>query len=392
MSWRNFSGHALWLVGFRPFFLLAIVSGTLLPIIWSALLLGWVQLPADSVPSIQWHAHEMLFGFGWAVLGGFLLTASKNWLKIRGMHGNALIFAVTLWLIERAIFWSFPQVFHWPLIPRLLVLNASVLFIGGYVITTLIKYRKQDSFSDNYFFVIGLCLLLVSKSFMLSPQNFAQGYSLAVGIFRLAFAVMFERTITQFMKNAMGENLIRTPYLDLPIKFLVLLAAFQAFLPTTISAILLTAAAVVLLIRFLMWKPQVAFRRFEIGVMYVGYLGLTIHLMLEAAKLMNQLAVVGTISIHVFTFFCMGLIIPAMLIRICQGHTGRKLQFTSSDRFAIGLMGAAAFCRLMATQLWPERYLLWSALSAIGWSLCFLIVGIRLAPFLWQPRIDGRVH
>jgi uncharacterized protein involved in response to NO len=30
----------------------------------------------------------MFFGFGWAVLGGFLLTASKNWVKIRGYHGR----------------------------------------------------------------------------------------------------------------------------------------------------------------------------------------------------------------------------------------------------------------------------------------------------------------
>ena len=44
----------------------------------------------------------MFFGFGWAVLGGFLLTATRNWVKIRGYHGLALIYLVIVWLAERA--------------------------------------------------------------------------------------------------------------------------------------------------------------------------------------------------------------------------------------------------------------------------------------------------
>jgi hypothetical protein len=33
----------------------------------------------------------MFFGFGWAVLGGFLLTSTKNWVGVRGYHGTPLI-------------------------------------------------------------------------------------------------------------------------------------------------------------------------------------------------------------------------------------------------------------------------------------------------------------
>ena len=45
--------------------------------------------PAGAGPFsvVQWHAHEMFFGFGWAVMGGFLLTSTKNWVHIRGYHG-----------------------------------------------------------------------------------------------------------------------------------------------------------------------------------------------------------------------------------------------------------------------------------------------------------------
>jgi uncharacterized protein involved in response to NO len=48
---------------------------------------GQLPLTASPFRSVQWHAHEMFFGFGWAVLGGFLLTSTKNWVNIRGYHG-----------------------------------------------------------------------------------------------------------------------------------------------------------------------------------------------------------------------------------------------------------------------------------------------------------------
>ena len=99
------SKHPLWLVGFRPFFTLACLSGLSLPILWALIFSGTVPAPTTSFSPFQWHAHEMFFGFGWAVLGGFLLTASKNWVNIRGYHGSALIFLVCAWLIERVGMW-----------------------------------------------------------------------------------------------------------------------------------------------------------------------------------------------------------------------------------------------------------------------------------------------
>ena len=98
----KFSAHPLWLVGFRPFFALACLSGLILPVLWALIFTGAISMPESSFTSIQWHAHEMFFGFGWAILGGFLLTSTKNWTHIRGYHGNALIFLTSAWLFQRA--------------------------------------------------------------------------------------------------------------------------------------------------------------------------------------------------------------------------------------------------------------------------------------------------
>lgn len=387
---RALAGLPVFLVGFRPFFTLAMISAVVFPLAWVLVFTGQLSLPSTGISPVQWHAHEMLYGFGWAVLGGFLLTASKNWVKIRGLHGGPLALLVAAWLLERAAFLLLPS--NTPEFIRFISLNLFLLAIVAYLVQTLIRYRHQDSFKDNGFFIVGLPLFIFAKNIMLNPDTFIAGYTLSIGLFRLAFAVMFERTVTQFMKNAMNVELLRSRLLDGSIKGLVLLAAFEAFFPPRVAALLLALAALLLAIRWFLWKPLLGMRQFGIAIMYLGYLGLVVHLALEALKLSGVFEGIGALSVHVFTFICMGLVIPGMFIRISQGHTGRKLLFATSDRIAIALMGGGAFFRLVATQAWPDRYQLWIVLAGLGWALCFALLAVRLTPFLWQPRIDGREH
>ena len=98
----RFTQQPLWSAGFRPFFILACVAGLGLPIWWALIFTGSVPPPLTfALPPVQWHAHEMFYGFGWAVFGGFLLTASKNWLNVRGWHGGALVLLAAAWLLDR---------------------------------------------------------------------------------------------------------------------------------------------------------------------------------------------------------------------------------------------------------------------------------------------------
>lgn len=389
VSSPGFFDLPLWYAGFRPFFLLAFISGVAFPLIWGAMFAGWITLPQSAPDALMWHAHEMFYGFGWAVLGGFLLTSSKNWVKIRGIHGKLLALAAGLWVLERGLMLVAGKI---PVLPRLLLLNGSILFIGGYIITSLVKYRRKDFYKDNPFFVVLLSVLIVSHSLMLVPQTFSLGTSMTLGLFRMAFVIMFERTMTQFMKNSMKLELLRNPFLDFGIKGLALATVFAGFMPQKVATALLAAFGLLLLTRWILWKPLKGLRNFGIGLMYVGYMGVVVHLALEVLHSTGKFVGFGKLSLHAFTFLVMGLIIPAMFIRICQGHTGRKLVFTVSDRLAIGLMAVGAVLRLVVSQIWLSHYALWIGLSAVAWALCFAIVGWRVGRFVFYPRIDGRIH
>lgn len=63
-------GFALWQLGFRPFYLLAGCFSALSVLLWSLQFSGWLGHAYLAGP--LWHAHEMLFGYGLAVVVGFL--------------------------------------------------------------------------------------------------------------------------------------------------------------------------------------------------------------------------------------------------------------------------------------------------------------------------------
>ena len=97
-------------------------------------------------------------------------------------------------------------------------------------------------------------------------------------------------------------------------------------------------------------------------------------------------------SVHVFTLGVMGLIIPAMLIRISKGHTGRKVVFDTLDKLALRMMILAFVFRIIAPQVYPASYTLWIYLSASCWFISFSLLAWQHIPFLMQPRVDGKEH
>ena len=381
--------HPVWLVGFRPFFSLACVAGLSLPLMWALMFSGALAMPQGRFSGLQWHAHEMFFGFGWAVLGGFLLTATKNWVQIRGYHGAALMWLVGAWLFER-IGMAFGG--HWP---DALFWLSSVLFLGSIIamlLWTLIRFRRQDSFTDNYFFLVILPAFLLAKILLLDAEHFGAGVAVAIGLFRMAFLVMLERTLTQFMKNTFQAEILRHPLLDNAIKLLALSLVALPAMPQAMAGAMLVVLAFLLAARLALWKPQLAMRRLELAVMYLGYIAIVAHLLLEAYALYAAPGWVGSVPVHVFTFGVMGLIIPAMLVRISKGHTGRKVGFDAGDRAVLWIMIAAFVLRILLPQIAPGAYTGWIHLSAAAWFACFAILGWRYIPHLLAPRVDGKEH
>ena len=95
---------ALFNLGFRPFFLGASIFAILSITSWMLVYFSYLHIITTNISISQWHAHEMLYGYGMAVVAGFLLTAVKNWTGIPTLFGKPLMLLFLLWCIARVLF------------------------------------------------------------------------------------------------------------------------------------------------------------------------------------------------------------------------------------------------------------------------------------------------
>lgn len=413
-SGHRFCHHPFWQAGFRPFFALALVAGMVLPGLWVFVILG-ADLPrgAHPLPGVVWHAHEMFYGFGGAALAGFLLTASKNWVNVRGWHGTPLILLTGAWILERGVMalallgWlslSTDSVAGW------LGFLGTQLFLPGAVVlvlTTLLGHRGADSYrADNRWFLVALPLFLPAKALLLSDTGFAEGVALTLALYRLVFLIMLERTLRPFMKGALGIVLPQRAGVDQGIKALALvlvlmLAGLALLRPwagaaplgfATLGAAVAVALGLLLLARLVTWSPLAACRRIDLGIMFWGYLLLSLQVLASGLVHWLPWPWLGALLTHSFTLGVMGSVIPAMVLRIAQGHTGRKVAFSPGDRWVLRTLIAATLVRVVLPALWPGAYATWLALAALLWAGAFAWLLVRYLPYLWQARVDGKAH
>ena len=97
---RDYAGPALFSYGFRPFFLAAGAWAAFGILLWLPQYLGWFALPT-AFGALDWHIHEMLYGYVAAAIAGFLLTAIPNWTGRLPVSGWPLAALAALWLAGR---------------------------------------------------------------------------------------------------------------------------------------------------------------------------------------------------------------------------------------------------------------------------------------------------
>ena len=74
---KPYKGPAILSYGFRPFFLLGALYSGLSMLLWLPAFYGVLQLSTVFAP-VDWHIHELYFGFLPAIITGFLFTARSK--------------------------------------------------------------------------------------------------------------------------------------------------------------------------------------------------------------------------------------------------------------------------------------------------------------------------
>ncbi|NOR51056.1 MAG: NnrS family protein, partial [Gammaproteobacteria bacterium] len=199
---RELPKFSLFNLGFRPMFFGAGLSGMLLMLLWMGLYqFQWAPFPA-TIPPIQWHAHEMIFGYAMAAVAGFLLTASKNWTGVQTIHGPPLALLFGLWLAARVLF--FFDLF----IITAIIDNLFLLGVVAGVAHPVIKAKQREHTG----LVAKLALIMVANIlfYLGMAGQLDSGYfiGLYLGLY-LILAIIFEmgrRVIGFFIERGVDEQ------------------------------------------------------------------------------------------------------------------------------------------------------------------------------------------
>lgn len=377
---------SLFNLGFRPFFLAGALAAMLLIGHWlGAMVNGWQ--PVYFGNSIDWHAHEMLFGFSLAIIGGFLLTAVRNWTNVQTPSGWPLAGISAVWLCARIL----------PFIPEAPAALIALMNLGFPLLVALgigIPIIRAGNYRNLVFLVALLGFfaagLLVHLQLLgVTEFTLRKGLYLALYLIILIIVIIGGRVIPFFTERGIGGDTQCQRYALLEKALIPLMLGWiicQLVLPGTLAAALSLLLCLLQLIRLQGWYQSAIWRHPLLWILHGGYAFIALGFGLEALAQTGMLS--QSVATHAFTTGGIGALTLGMMSRVSLGHTGRPLQTGK-------LINGAFICLMLAALLRISLYWLplptLSALHLSGtlWMLAWLAFLIHYTPILIRPRADG---
>ncbi|HLR86543.1 MAG TPA: NnrS family protein [Wenzhouxiangella sp.] len=385
---------ALWAYPFRPFFIAVGLYAILAVGGWlGVLLLGW---PLNGkFLNMQWHSHEMLFGFVPAAIAGFLLTAMCNWTRSAPLAGAKLQALFGLWLAGRAAMWLAGTLPHW----LILVIDCAFLFAvavyAGRVIVGSGNYRNLPLVAVVT--TMALANLLFHAGWWNNDFALVRRVELGMVMLIVLLMVIIGGRITPaftrnwLMRSGRAPVTVKTrPVVEtLSVSATALLVlTMLAGAPAPINGAVAAVAGVANAVRVIGWRGWQTHSDALVWILHAAYAWIPLGLLLLAA---NQLfgKPLSTVWLHALGPGAMAVLIVAVMTRVTVGHTGRELKLASGGIGIYVLIMAAAVVRLVTALGWlPWRGGL--LLSSAAWFAAFALFLIVYTPILIAPRADGR--
>ena len=384
---RGYRGPAILSFGFRPFFLAGAAWAALAIGLWLPALTGYLTLPTAFSP-IDWHVHEMVYGFVPAIVAGFLLTAVPNWTGRLPVTGTPLLVLFAIWVAGRLAILTSGYIG----MPVAAVIDLAFL-------VTLIAVMAREIIAGNNLHnlkvLAGVVLLLAGNATFhaqaLLGMGHGEGGRLGIAATVLLITLIGGRIIPSFTRNWLSRQAPGR----LPVPFsrfdaAVMAASGVALLSwvlapqSTFTAVLAAVAGLANGVRLSRWAGERTAGEPLVLVLHIAYAFVPLGFLLLALAIAapGVLAVSG--ALHGWTAGAIGLMTLAVMTRASLGHTGRNLKATPPILMIYGGAIVAALARIAAAFGIASGFTL--HLSACAWVVAFGGFVVVYGPMLLRPR------
>lgn len=374
--------------GFRPFFLAGALYAALSVLLWLPQYYGELALHS-AFAAIDWHIHELLFGYLSAVMTGFLLTAIPNWTGRLPLQGKPLLLLVALWAGGRLAV-TFSADIGW--LPAALVdcsFLAAVTLAAGREIVAGRNWR-------NLKVLVAVGILLIANIGFHLEAHYA-GLSdvsrrLGIGGAILLIMMVGGRIIPSFTRNWLaqeGSARLPVPFGRFDIVSIAVAAAalilWVAMPDAAFTGLAMAGAAFLQMARLARWTGLRTLANPIVFVLHAAYAFVPAGFALLALSIFRA-GVPAAAGIHALGAGAIGTMTLAVMVRATLGHTGQPI--------AGGYAGSAIFCAVAASALLRIAAVFAPAeamgvllhASACLWVAAFAGFALRFGPSLARPR------
>ncbi|MFA6267334.1 MAG: NnrS family protein [Pseudolabrys sp.] len=389
---KAYAGPVLLSYGFRPFFLLGAIYAGLAVLAWLPIFHGQLQL-RTAFGAIDWHVHEMLYGYLPAVVTGFLLTAIPNWTGRLPIQGTPLLVLVVLWLAGRVAVTVSAEI-GW----------MTAAFIDIAFLALLIAAITREIIAGKNWRnlrVVALVTLLLVGNIAFHLESHFQGsadYGIRIGIAAmvLLISVIGGRVVPSFTRNwLVRQNPGRLPApigrFDIIVLAVSAIAlALWAVQPSgNLSAAALGLAGLLQIARLARWAGDRTFRDRLVLVLHIGYAFIPLGFLLSSATALDLVAV--SAGIHAWTVGAAGTMTLAVMTRATLGHTGNALAASAFTQAIYAAVVVAALARIGAA-LFPDASDRLLELTVLAWCVAFFGFALSFGPLLIGQRRSAAAH
>jgi uncharacterized protein involved in response to NO len=383
---RAYAGPALLTYGFRPFFLFGAIYAGLTVLAWLPMFYGELEVASAFAP-VDWHVHEMLYGYLPAIVAGFLLTAIPNWTGRLPIQGIPLLVLFAVWLAGRVCVTLSVQI-GW---------LAAAVIDAGFLALLIAAATREIIAGKNWrnLRVIGVVTLLLAGNIAFHVEAHMRGhaeYGTRIGIAAIVLLLAFigGRIIPSFTRNWLArENPGR-----LPAQFgrfdgatiavsAATLALWIAQPAGRMSAAALLVAAVLNIVRLARWAGDRTWRDRLVLILHVGYLFVPLGFLLAGLGALDM--IVASAAVHAWMVGAAGTLTLAVMTRASLGHTGNALIAWPATQAVYAAVVIAALARICSSLEpgWSEWLL---PISAFAWAAAFLGFAATFGPLLIQAK------
>ena len=360
-------------------------------LLWLPLYYGKLETFSAFLP-VDWHVHELLFGYLPAVVTGLLLTAIPNWTGRLPVQGFRLLALALLWLAGRvAVFFSAETGWY---------LSAAIdcSFLLAVVAAAAMEIVAGRNWRNLK--VLLPVATLFAADVMFHAEAHYQGVSdmsrrLGLGAVVVLIMIIGGRIVPSFTRNW----LVRKKPGRLPASFgrfdvgtvalsAVGLVAWTLFPENFATGVLLVAAAVFNAVRLARWAGDRTLPDPLVLMLHVAFAFVPLGLLLAGLAVFAPVWIPAAAGIHAFAVGATACMTLAVMTRASLGHTGRDLRASGGTCAIFVAIVMAAILRVAAAMAPAAAILL--DLSAAFWVAAFVGYAVVFGGMLMRPRL--RAH